>query len=196
MASGRQSVSPTTDEVYQSPGASQDDSIDQMLAQYSGLVERRQGESTDGGDQKVVMKKESGNENGRGSVTGAMNPPVSLAGGTVQPHSTNLAIIPSPRHALSAPPSRRSTPARDDDHTTVPDGSAATGGLSSDIRSFSWDNVATGARAQGKIHYVVFQSNLLDGATQLTIPLYVCTAVLNALFNFNITCSSYTPGSF
>ena len=159
MASGRQSVSPTTDEVYQSPGASQDDGIDHMLAQYSGLVERqRQGENnTDGVDHhKVVVRKESGHENGGGSSGTAKDTPVPLASGTIQPNqsnSTNLAIVPSPRHALSAPPSHRSTPAREDEHTTVPDGNAASSGLSSDIRSFSWDNVATGHRKQGMIHY-------------------------------------------
>lgn len=50
--SGRVSVSPANDEVYQSPGASQDDGIDHMLAQYTGLVGRRPGDGEEAGGEE------------------------------------------------------------------------------------------------------------------------------------------------
>ena len=66
--SGRVSVSPANDEVYQSPGASQDDGIDHMLAQYTGLVGRRPGDGEEavGEGERAVRKKTavSGRETG------------------------------------------------------------------------------------------------------------------------------------
>ena len=159
MASGRQSVSPTTDEVYQSPGASQDDGIDHMMARYSGLVERRQGEGAEadqgGGGGGGATRKEGAPESGGGGGSG---PPLrgvpAQRGGlpSSHSHSTNHALFPSPRHAVSAPSSHHSTPARDDDGHSATDGRGGGGGggrggatgLAGDIRSFSWDNVATG----------------------------------------------------
>lgn len=161
--SGRVSVSPPNDESYQSPGASQDDGIDRLLAQYSGLVERKEAEEGENG------KEGGGGEPGMHrnhpkSVRAASGvpdqPPVTIR--QVNPPSsqpTQHAVTTSPRHTVSAPTSHQTTPARTTESSVSPSGSkTAHEGLGGDVRSFSWDNLATGAVAGAEGEYYFFVS--------------------------------------
>ena len=150
--SGRVSVSPPNDETYQSPGASQDDGIDRMLARYSGLVEREEGEGEREGERKAMAWKNggSGGEPGmqrnhpKGGAGASELSPIAIGPGN--PQSTLLTLTPSPHHAASAPVSQQTTPAHD---SKGPAEGGATGqtGFSGDVRSFSWDHLASGAAA-------------------------------------------------
>ena len=157
--SGRVSVSPPNDEAYQSPGASQDDGIDRMLARYSGLVEReKEGE----GEREEERKAMAGRKGGSGGEPGMQrNHPKGaselspIAIGPGNPQSTLLTLTPSPRHAASAPVSQQTTPAHDSEGPAE-GGATGQAGFSGDVRSFSWDHLASGAAAaETKGEYVM-----------------------------------------
>jgi hypothetical protein len=143
-ASGRQSVSPSNEEPYQSPGASQEEGIDHLLAQYSGLVDRRpagegEGEGEGGGNGAHRNRSAAVSERPTVSVgAGSQHPPPS--------HPSRHIHTSSPHHAVSAPTSHQSTPARDEGPAglAVPSSTGQTG-LAGDSRSLSWDNMASGA---------------------------------------------------
>ena len=148
MASGvssRQSVSPSNDEVYQSPGASQEDGIDHLLAQYGSLVERRPGEEGEREERAAAGGGENGPHRARAEVI-SERPTVNFHLPPSSSQPPRHVVTPSPRHAVSAPTSHQSTPAREEDPTASPVGAGSTGqsGLVGDTRSFSWDNVASG----------------------------------------------------
>ena len=151
--SGRESVSPTNDETYQSPGASQDDGIDNMLARYSGLVEgefeEEEGEGKAAGGKKGGGGGEPGmhrNHAPKGAARVSQLSPIAVV--PVNPQSTLHTLTPSPRHAVSAPVSQQTTPAHDSEgRTPLAGGATGQAGFSGDVRSFSWDNLASGAVA-------------------------------------------------
>ena len=147
--SGQDSASPTQEGSYQSPGASQDDGIDHMLAQYSRLVERREGEGEDGGGEADLHRSRGREASADVSdcspvVVRRVNPPSS--------QSTPHAVTPSPRHIVSAPTSQHTTPAHPStsDHAPPAAGKNSQVGLGGDVRSFSWDNLATGETAESE----------------------------------------------
>ena len=183
--SGRVSVSPPNDEAYQSPGASQDDGIDRMLARYSGLVEREE-EGEWEGERKA--KATAGKKGGSGGEPGMQrNHPKGAAGaselspiaiGPVNPQSTLLTLTPSPRHAVSAPVSQQTTPAHDSEGPTE-GGATNQAGFSGDVRSFSWDNLASGAAAPAGTKGIV-----------LTTCTFMSQAFCCSIYLHTMNCSS------
>ena len=146
MASGvsdRQSVSPINDEVYQSPGASQDDTVDQLLARYGGLGDQKLREDGEGKDEP------SGHRNRSAVVLERPSPSTAQAHTPATASNQPTRLVVTPRHVVSAPASHQSTPAREEDPTRL-----GVPGLTGDTRSFSWDNMASGASAgaQGLTH--------------------------------------------
>lgn len=146
--SGRQSVSPSNDEVYQSPGASQDDGIDHLLAHYGGMADRRSGEEGDreeGATTVVGGVAERGENGAHMNRSGVVLERPTLAGQAhLSPSGAHLPrsfVVPSPRHAVSAPTSHQTTPAREED--PAHQGMKGHSGMVGDTRSFSWDNVAS-----------------------------------------------------
>ena len=135
--SGRQSVSPSNEEFYQSPEASQEDTIDTLLARYGGPpADRRPGE-------------EEREEGDRGAHR---NRSTVISERTTTTHVISAGSHParqlvSPCHAVSAPTSHQSTPAREEESGAQ----LAVPGMTGDTRSFSWDNMASGtpSGAQG-----------------------------------------------
>ena len=154
--SGRQSASPSNgDEVYQSPGASQEDTVDHLLAHYGGMADRRPGEGERegggvdiidggvvGGEKYTAHRNRSAVVLERPAVGGEI---VSSPSGA---HPPRHFLTPSPRHAVSAPTSHQTTPAREEDPVR-----RGRSGHPGDTRSFSWDNVTMGASSgtQGQL---------------------------------------------
>ena len=148
--SGRQSVSPSNDEVYQSPGASQDDGIDHLLAHYGGMADRRPGEEGDREEGATTTTVDGGvaggGENGahRNRSGVVLEQPTVAGQAHLSPSGAHLPrsfVVFSPRHAVSAPTSHQTTPAREED--PVHQGVKGHPGMVGDTRSFSWDNVAS-----------------------------------------------------
>ena len=178
--SGRVSVSPPIDEAYQSPGASQDDGIDRMLARYSGLVEReKEGEEEREGGSKAMARKKggSGGEPGmqrnhpKGGAGASELSPITIGPGN--PQSTLLTLTPSPRHAASAPVSQQTTPAHDSEGPAE-GGATGQAGFSGDVRSFSWDHLASGAAAaaETKGNYVMHVREHVTGSFVVVYTLH------------------------
>lgn len=156
MATGRVSVSPPNDEPYQSPGASQDDGVDHMMEHYKKLVEQK----GEGGERKrsVAGKEGGGAEHGNHSngALAAVGVPERLPV-TVSPknnHSPARAPTLSPRNGGSATSSHQTSQAHrpvSHSRSSEPEGQAgqaaggqaSQAGLGGDVRSFSWDNLAT-----------------------------------------------------
>lgn len=148
MASGRVSVSPPNEEPYQSPGASQDDGVDHMMEHYRSLVQQKEGgerkEGQKGKEGGGVERGMHGNHSKSASVGVAESSPVAETQKNSHPPSHGPTL--SPHHGVSAASSKH-VPIR---HTrssepVAQDGQAAGGqtGLGGDVRSFSWDNLAT-----------------------------------------------------
>jgi hypothetical protein len=147
--SGRQSVSPSNgDEVYQSPGASQEDTVDHLLAHYGGIADRRPGE---GGGVDIIDGGVAGGENNtahRNRSAVVLERPAVGVSSPSGAHPPRHFLAPSPHHAVSAPTSHQTTPAREEDPVRK-----GRSGHPGDTRSFSWDNVASGASSgtQGQL---------------------------------------------
>ena len=144
--SGRQSVSPSNDELYQSPGASQEDTIDHLLAHYGGMADKRPGEEGEGGVTMTDGGVENGAHRNRSTVV-FQRPTREIVTSPTGAHPPRHFLTPSPRHAVSAPTSHRNTPVREEDPARQGGsrGHPSGGGMAGDTRSFSWDNVASRA---------------------------------------------------
>lgn len=150
MASGRVSVSPPNDEPYHSPGASQEEGVDHMMEHYRDIVQQKEG-----GEGKTE-KEGGGVERGmHGNLSKSASVGVTEPSPVTEPQkNSHSGPTLSPHHGASAASSRLTpsghVPVR---HTRSsepggPDGQAAGGqtgqaGLGGDVRSFSWDNLAT-----------------------------------------------------
>lgn len=161
MASGRVSVSPPNDEPYHSPGASQEDGVDHMMEHYIGIVQQQEGgEGKEGQSGGGMERGMHGNHSKSASLGGVEPSPVT------EPQKNS----PSPSHGPTlhggSATSSHQTPARVPvRHTRSsepgdPDGQAAGGqagraGLGGDVRSFSWDNLATSPTTGAEGEYYI-----------------------------------------
>lgn len=130
------SSSPVVEETYQSPGASQEEGIDVLLAQYSGLGQEGEGGGEGGGGIPRSRSKDT---------PLSERSPHAVRRGHSQPGTSHSSQHP----ASSASPHHTSTPATSH-HTTPAHGSTDHApqttrhpGLGGDVRSFSWDNLPT-----------------------------------------------------
>ena len=163
MASGatrESSVSPAHEEVYQSPGASQEENLDHLLAQYGGYGDKveaegegemGEGEGTDSGKGGLEVSR---GVQVRDAAASERSPPAAPAPLVNQsiivaplPHITRRKIhthtsTPSPRHVASAPASHHATPAHKS-KSQSPQRETSQTGQTGDVRSFSWDNLAS-----------------------------------------------------
>ena len=163
ISSGRASVSPVNDEVYQSPGASQDDGIDQMMAQYSGLVGRRRGEGGEEEGERGGRRREARDKGERGmqrsrlqNASERSSAAADQANSHHPPHST---VTPSPHHTGPAP------------HDNLPPGHTGQTGLAGDVRSLSWDDVAAATIATGaKSEYPTRMCTCVGACVCVVIP--------------------------
>lgn len=131
------SSSPVIEEGYQSPGASQEEGIDVLLAQYSGVGEEREGGGEGGGGIPRSRSKDA---------QLSERSPHAARRGHPQPGTTHSSQHPitssaSPHHTTTPTTSQHTTPA----HGPTDHAPQATRhpGLAGDVRSFSWDNLPT-----------------------------------------------------
>ena len=131
------SLSPVVEETYQSPGASQEEGIDVLLAQYSSLGQDGEGGGEGGGgvprsrSKDAPLAERSPHSGRRG------HPPPGTSRSSQQPVTSSA----SPHHTSTPTASQHTTPAHSSaDHAPQP---ARHPGLGGDVRSFSWDNLPT-----------------------------------------------------